>query len=194
MFAGVNANPGEGLLTALEVGDLDLGRAELVVLSACHTGQGKAGGSEGVLGLQRALQVSGAGPAVVSLWSVDDKATQRLMSDFYLALWDQGMAKSEALRAAQLAMIRGDLSDAIYRWWPLAEEQLSPLVAAAEVAPAESGDPKCQRITDTRFTGRRSSFPVTGDNSQLADMGSGQFVADYVTVTLADPGYATSTH
>src|SRR5205823_5926548 len=108
VFAGANADPAGGLLTALEAGDLDLRGAELAVLSACHTGEGKVAGGEGVLGLQQAFQVAGARTVVASLWAVDDAATQQLMSRFYEGLWDRKdpAAKIEALRRAQLEMIK----------------------------------------------------------------------------------------
>ena len=61
---------------------------------------------EGVLGLQRAFQLAGARTTVGSLWKVPDDATRGLMSEFYRRLWEQGQGKLEALRAAQLWMLR----------------------------------------------------------------------------------------
>jgi CHAT domain-containing protein len=100
--------PGEddGVLTATEVEQIDLRATELVVLSACETGLGKVAGGEGVLGLQRAFQVSGAGTVVASLWHVDDAVTRQLMEKFYDNLWQHKMPKGEALRQAQLYVLR----------------------------------------------------------------------------------------
>jgi CHAT domain-containing protein len=83
-----------------------LGAVDLAVLSACETGLGPVAGGEGVLGLQRAFQVSGARTVVASLWKVSDEATRRLMERFYQNLWDKRMGRLEALRQAQLAMLR----------------------------------------------------------------------------------------
>jgi CHAT domain-containing protein len=108
VFAGANApdKKTEAILTALEVGEMELRGVELVVLSACETGLGRVAGGEGVLGLQRAFQVAEARTTVTSLWKVSDRETQRLMSRFYENLWDKKMSRVEALRQAQLWMLR----------------------------------------------------------------------------------------
>jgi CHAT domain-containing protein len=109
VFAGVNRTdrrPEETILTALEAGELDLSKVELVVLSACDTGRGQVAGAEGVLGLQRAFQLAGARSVVASLWSVPDEETHQLMREFYRQVWsDKPLAKAEALRQAQLWML-----------------------------------------------------------------------------------------
>jgi CHAT domain-containing protein len=82
--------------------------ADLVVLSACETGLGQVAGYEGVVGFHRALLARGVRSVLVSLWSVDDRATSALMTRFY-AHWlatpgGPGVArvsKAEALRRAQ---------------------------------------------------------------------------------------------
>src|SRR5262249_26322215 len=111
-LAGANHAPSAdqegGVLTALEVAELNLGGGEMVVLSACETGLGKEAGGEGLLGLQRAFQVAGARTTVGSLWQVDDDATQQLMASFYDRLWSREPPPSrlEALRQAQLSLLR----------------------------------------------------------------------------------------
>jgi CHAT domain-containing protein/tetratricopeptide (TPR) repeat protein len=101
VFAGANREDG-GILTALEVSELDLTRLELAVLSACETGLGEEAGGEGLLGLQRAFAAAGARTVVSSLWSVHDAATAVLMERFYHHLWEKKAGTLEALRQAQL--------------------------------------------------------------------------------------------
>ena len=98
---GVN----DGFLTLGELmDDPALGlRAELVVLSACQTGLGDLKEAEGTVGLQRGLLARGARSVLVSLWSVDDRATAALMEAFYRHWLDDGdrPSKAEALRRAE---------------------------------------------------------------------------------------------
>ncbi len=89
----------DGVLTAQEASKMDLRGLQLIVMSACETGLGDVGG-EGVFGIQRGFKMAGAHSIVMSLWKVDDAATQILMTAFYKAIKD-GSTPYEALEAAK---------------------------------------------------------------------------------------------
>jgi tetratricopeptide (TPR) repeat protein len=93
----------DGFLRLDEVTSLRL-NADLVVLSACQTGQGELYSAEGVSGLARAFLYAGSRAVLCSLWRVDDEATVGLMTDIYAGLKAQKPA-ADALREAQLRMI-----------------------------------------------------------------------------------------
>ncbi len=108
----------DGFLRTDEVFNLKLG-GPLVMLSACETGLGKEKRGEGVMGLTRAFMYAGAPTVGVSLWSVADKSTADLMSDFYRRLLTTNDTSSAgSLRGAQLAMIAGKKYSAPFYWAP----------------------------------------------------------------------------
>lgn len=114
----------DGFLRTDEVFNLRLG-SPLVMLSACETGLGKEKRGEGVMGLTRAFLYAGAPTVGVSLWSVADKSTADLMTDFYKRLLSSspgaasiGGSPSAAMRGAQLAMITGKKNSAPFYWAP----------------------------------------------------------------------------
>jgi len=104
--ANLNKNSTEdGILTALEASNLNLWGTKLVTLSACDTGLGEVRNGEGVYGLRRAFFLSGAETLVMSLWPISDDATREIMSAYYTGL-KKGLGRGEALRQAELAMLR----------------------------------------------------------------------------------------
>ncbi|MBU2648456.1 CHAT domain-containing protein, partial [bacterium] len=108
-FSGVVMNlvqpdtPEDGFLQASEIFDLSI-NADLVVLSACETGLGKVIKGEGMVGLTRAFLFAGTSSIVVSLWTVADESTSRLMIHFYKYL-KEGDSKDDALRKARLDLM-----------------------------------------------------------------------------------------
>ncbi|MCK6541654.1 CHAT domain-containing protein [bacterium] len=91
---------------------------ELVVLSACNTSMGKSATGVELISLSRAFAIAGAPTTVATLWPVDDESTKIIMVNFYDGL-KKGLAKSEAMRQAQIALIRkGDYHIHPFFWAP----------------------------------------------------------------------------
>jgi len=108
----------DGFLRTDEIFNLKLG-SPMVMLSACETGLGKEKRGEGVIGLTRAFMYAGAPTVGVSLWSVADKSTADLMTDFYKRLLSATpQSPGAAMRDAQLAMINGKKYSAPFYWAP----------------------------------------------------------------------------
>ena len=112
LFSGANyawlngSNPYEnedGILTALEISNLNLHTTDLVVLSACETGLGDVEGNEGVYGLQRAFKKAGVSKMIMSLWEVPDKETSEFMELLY-SNWFKGIKLKDAFSKTQLEM------------------------------------------------------------------------------------------
>jgi CHAT domain-containing protein len=95
----------DGRLEVREIFGMDL-KANLVVLSGCDTALGKLSTGDELIGLTRAFIYAGTPSVVASLWNVEDSSTAQLMASFYRNL--KTMSKAEALRQAQLELIRGE--------------------------------------------------------------------------------------
>lgn len=102
-----------GILTANNIARLDLNRTEMVVLSACQSGQGKAT-SEGLYGLQRAFKKAGVGTMVMALWNVSDKVATEFMVTFYEQLASKLWNKRKAFENTK-SIIRNKYPEP-YHW------------------------------------------------------------------------------
>lgn len=108
--------PGDnGLLQAWEILEQVRISADLVTLSACESGLGKELRGEGLVGLTRAFQYAGARSVLASLWAVSDESTSALMTRFYTHL-ARGATKDEALRQAQLELLRDPATAHPFSW------------------------------------------------------------------------------
>ena len=107
-----NYNIENGILTADEAMSLNLDKTDLVVLSACETGLGDLEAGEGVYGLQRAFLVAGAKVLIMSMFKVDDEATQQLMLKFYQKWQNSGNMRASFIEAKK--ELRATYAEPIY--------------------------------------------------------------------------------
>ena len=130
------ADDGDALLEASEILNLKLD-ADLVVMSACNTGQGAgavtdqigllaadglyAAGGEGLNGLARSFFFAGARNVLSTLWQADDVSAQELMVLFYeTASGEDPVSIAEAMRKSQASLIEGGEFSHPYFWAPFA--------------------------------------------------------------------------
>ncbi len=109
----------DGILTAREIGDLNLQHTRLAILSTCKSGLGEANSSEGVYGLQRAFKIAGARQVLVTLWEIpDSRETQDFVGQFTSRWLTSGDART-ALRETQLDFFRRGKSVQVWGAWVL---------------------------------------------------------------------------
>jgi CHAT domain-containing protein len=94
----------DGWLTVRDSYQLSL-NCGLVTLSACETGKSAVAPGDELIGLARGFFSAGAPSLLVTLWTVDDEQTARLMQRFYASLI-AGSGPGAALRDAQIELIR----------------------------------------------------------------------------------------
>jgi CHAT domain-containing protein len=109
----------DGILTAREIGDLNLQGTRLAILSACESGLGETKSSEGVYGLQRAFKVAGARHVLVTLWKIpDSRETQEFVGQFCHRWLASGDARV-ALRETQLDFSKRGKNVQVWGAWVL---------------------------------------------------------------------------
>lgn len=94
----------DGILTGLEISNLDLKQTDIVILSACETGLGDIPSTEGVYGLQRAYKMAGVKTIIMTLWEVPDTETAEFMDLFYTN-WVSSKQPKKAFKEAQAIMM-----------------------------------------------------------------------------------------
>jgi len=107
----INLNKLEEILKIVEYRSQPI---ELLILSACQTASGDDRASLGLAGM--AVR-SGARSTLATLWAVEDQSTADLMAEFYRQIVKPGVTRAEALRRAQLSLLRGDYEHP-YFWAP----------------------------------------------------------------------------
>ncbi|MEE9424058.1 MAG: CHAT domain-containing protein [Methylococcales bacterium] len=105
----------DGLLTAQEIFSIDK-VSDLVVLSACETGQVEIGNGDELIGLTRSFFFSGASSLVASLWNVDDVGTSKLMEYFYAHMVNDKLSPKVALQQAKLDMVKSKEYSSPFYW------------------------------------------------------------------------------
>jgi CHAT domain-containing protein len=101
----------DGVLHTFEFYDMNLSRLRLVVLSACQTGIEMHYKGEGAIGLARVFQTAGIPLVIASLWPVESYPSKELMIGFHKYRKSSSLSTTQALRRAQLDMIRSDSSE-----------------------------------------------------------------------------------
>ena len=187
----------DGILTAEEVGALNLDGTWIVTLSACDTGVGEAKSGEGVFGLRRAFMMAGAQNLLMTLWPVSDEMTPKIMADFYkeaLTTHDAAGALANVQRdwLVKLRKEKGLLA-AVRDAGPFAMVVMSnpnakPLSepASLKVSPAESPTPLTTPAPDCSKGSKVMPF-----SDALAKANAGDAYAQAVVAIYYALGYKT---
>ncbi len=118
-FANAQNTPQSAILTAMELGWLDLRHVNLLVLSACSLARGEVATGEGIFSIQRAAQLAGARSVVASSRRVVDIETTKFMEKFYQNLLQNNLPPGEALRRTQISAIKNGEHPTKWASWSL---------------------------------------------------------------------------
>lgn len=103
-------------LRVFELSEKKLNKTKIVILSACDTGLEKLNNSEGAIGIGRTFLALGTPLVASSLWKVDSEATKDLMITFHQNRKAQNVSSIEALRQAQLEMLKTNNFNHPFYW------------------------------------------------------------------------------
>jgi CHAT domain-containing protein/tetratricopeptide (TPR) repeat protein len=135
-YGRASGSSDDGMLTPLELQNVDLRATEMLVLSQCQMASGVASVGEGVYGMRRAAAIAGASTFVAPLWNVEDRVQRTLMQRFYSGL-AAGQTRAEALRGAKLTLRRSPSTRSFLYWAPvILSGSASALPAALFQAPS----------------------------------------------------------
>jgi tetratricopeptide (TPR) repeat protein len=172
-----------GFLQAREIGALQLS-AELVVLSACDTADGKPTG-DGVLGFSSVFLAAGVPSTLVAQWSIPDAPTAALMRTFYSELL-RGTDKASALRGAMLATMKEHAHPANWAAFVLIGEPTNGAALASvrgNSGPATAADVANQAAVQIALPGEVTNYSESrdvADGTLSAIFGTRLSIADLV--------------
>lgn len=105
----------DGIVTAFEIGDLNLKNIEMVVLSTCKSGLGEIREGEGLLGMSKAFRMAGVRYILVTLDNISDKYMADFMIHFYDLLQKTGNV-FQAFIQTQREMKNIESNDYLNKW------------------------------------------------------------------------------
>ncbi|MBI4741802.1 MAG: CHAT domain-containing protein [Betaproteobacteria bacterium] len=105
----------DGLQSLLKSDQFRKTPIELLTLSACETAEGN---DRSPLGISGAAIKARAKSVLGTLWPVEDNAARRVMETFYRGLTASGLSKAEALRRAQVELLRSEAFAHPFYWAP----------------------------------------------------------------------------
>lgn len=114
LLSNGNRDPEAGVLRSGEIAGLDLRGCELVVLSACDSGQGDRDAAEAVAGHNRALLLAGARYTITSLWPIPDRSAAQFFAAFYRRLWHRGESVPTAFAETRRELRKQGLAAAVW--------------------------------------------------------------------------------
>jgi len=173
----------DGFLTAYEVAAANLWGTELVVLSACETGRGKPDARRGVQGLRRAFFGAGVSSIVTSLWSVEDRATQKLMQEFYERLV-AGADRVDALREASRAVRASNADPTVW----------APFILFGESGPLPWHRPATAQPGQDEETRFRRAMAQRRMQHIITEMGTARWTMDGATEDAVDADVVRDVH